>query len=152
MNYTAIQISNQIYSVRTNWEIMSNVLYNVSINALISNLLSLEKFTKIDDDIPYKEMLVELNMMYMGINKCLLSLQNPEYLRIEVREFNLYNDVCIYKYDTFLSGKQYKKSNYMSQVYERLIDHYTMVPYRKVIEYKKIMDREDILESLLNGE
>ena len=128
------QIRMYIYHTQKQWQIVSEKVFNISLDKLISETEEYGLYGPVEK---YEEYLKKLNKLFVDINECFISLQNKDKLRLKIKEKKDYTEVKIFLNSEIHDRKTYSKSNYV-QMYLNLIPYYKLPSERKLLEYKSI--------------
>tara|TARA_R110000772_G_scaffold5691_1_gene20330 strand:- start:2116 stop:2529 length:414 start_codon:yes stop_codon:yes gene_type:complete len=128
------QIRMYIYHTQNQWQIVSEKVFNISLDKLISETEEYGLYGPVED---YEKYLKKLNKLFVDINECFISLQNKDKLRLKIKEKKDYTEVKIFLNSEIHDRKTYSKSNYV-QMYLNLIPYYKLPSERKLLEYKSI--------------
>ena len=128
------QIRMYIYHTQNQWQIVSEKVFNISLDKLISETEEYGLYGPVED---YEKYLKKLNKLFVDINECFISLQNKDKLRLVISREKDYTEVKIFLNSEIHDRKTYSKSNYV-QMYLNLIPYYKLPSERKLLEYKSI--------------
>ena len=149
MYFTEEHIKNQTSQTINEWDRVCSFLFGKSFSKLLFKVIYLKK-QKDFDELEYKEKLTELNKMNDDVHECLLSLQDPKHLRVEIIRGKKTVEVQIFHEDEFIVGTICSPTDYMRQTYGELIHRYQKPKFSELIHYTKILNRDKIINEILN--
>ena len=86
----------------------------------------------------------------LPINDVILSLQNPDHLKIKIDHHKLFKDVDIFYKGKFLYGTRESVSEYLYQTYLKIIDKYIKPDIRDITRVCKMYRRINTINEILN--
>lgn len=149
MYFTEEHMKNQTSQVLSEWDRICKFLFGKSFSKPLFRSMYL-KTQKNYDEFEYLGLLRELNKMNDSVHKCLLSLQDPKHLRIEIIKSKKFVEVQIFYEDEFLVGEIHSPSNYIRGTYNKLIHRYESPKISELVHYSKMFKRDEIISELLN--
>lgn len=143
--FTEKQIRYQITNQVDLWDRICEFLYGGS----FCNILINKEFPTYSG-LEHSGFLNGLNKIHSEINEFLLFIQDPKHLRIETIFINKHVvEVQIFYKDEFKYGNLYNKSDYLGYTYINLIDLYKHPKFSELYLYKKMMDRDKLINEIL---